>query len=150
MLRALIQPLTERGAYDRAAEADKVFLEDIASARRRGGVGADRRGRRGRAARPIASRRGALERGQARPPHDPARLRQVRAGRPGVRAGAARGLERQDGRRTYVHVDGLSEPVVASRSERAILADVEAALAEAAGLPRRSRGGGAAGQESLL
>jgi hypothetical protein len=60
------------------------------------------------------------------------------------------GGERQDGRRTYVHVDGLSEPVVASRSERAILADVEAALAEAAGLPRRRRGAGAAGQESLL
>jgi hypothetical protein len=51
--------------------------------------------------------------------------------------------ERGDGRRTYVHVDGLSEPVVASRSERAILADVEAALTEAAGLPRRR--GGAAG-----
>ena len=58
------------------------------------------------------------------------------------------GSERQDGRRTYVHVDGLSEPVVASRSERAILADVETALAEAAGLPRRRRG--APGQESLL
>ena len=36
--------------------------------------------------------------------------------------------ERGDGRRTYVHVDGLTEPLVASRSERAILADVEAAL----------------------
>jgi hypothetical protein len=60
------------------------------------------------------------------------------------------GGERQDGRRTYVHVDGLTEPVVASRSERAILADVEAALAEAAGLPRRPRASGAAGQESLL
>jgi hypothetical protein len=59
------------------------------------------------------------------------------------------GGERQDGRRTYVHVEGLSEPVVASRSERAILADVETALAEAAGLPRRRRGT-AAGQESLL
>ena len=59
------------------------------------------------------------------------------------------GSERQDGRRTYVHVEGLSEPVVASRSERAILADVELALAEAAGLPRRRRGA-AAGQESLL
>jgi hypothetical protein len=58
------------------------------------------------------------------------------------------GAERRDGRRTYVHVDGLSEPVVASRSERAILADVEAALAEAAGIPRRRRA--AAGQESLL
>jgi hypothetical protein len=59
------------------------------------------------------------------------------------------GGERRDGRRTYVHVDGLSEPVVASRSERAILADVEAALAEAAGIPRRRRST-AAGQESLL
>jgi hypothetical protein len=57
--------------------------------------------------------------------------------------------ERKDGRRTYVHVEGLSEPIVASRSERAILADAEAALAEAAGIPRRRRGT-AAGQESLL
>ena len=57
--------------------------------------------------------------------------------------------DRRDGRRTYVHVDGLSEPLVASRSERAILADAESALAEAAGIPRRSRGV-AAGQESLL
>jgi hypothetical protein len=56
--------------------------------------------------------------------------------------------ERRDGRRTYVHVEGMSEPVVASRSERAILADVEAALTEAAGIPRRRRT--AAGQESLL
>ncbi len=44
--------------------------------------------------------------------------------------------ERGEGRRTYVHVDGLDAPVVASRSERAILADVEAALVEAAGVPR--------------
>jgi hypothetical protein len=58
------------------------------------------------------------------------------------------GDERGDGRRTYVHVDGLSEPIVASRSERAILADVESALAEAAGIPRRKRP--APGQESLL
>src|SRR5580765_4046660 len=58
---------------------------------------------------------------------------------------------RGDGRRTYVHVEGLSEPVVASRSERAILADVEAALQEAAGIPRRRRStrGSDAGQESL-
>lgn len=61
------------------------------------------------------------------------------------------GAERRDGRRTYVHVDGLTEPIVASRSERAILTDVETALAEAAGIPRRSRASGpAAGQESLL
>jgi hypothetical protein len=58
---------------------------------------------------------------------------------------------RGDGRRTYVHVDGLSEPIVASRSERAILTDVEAALAEAAGIPRRRRAARATdpGQESL-
>ena len=48
--------------------------------------------------------------------------------------------ERGDGRRTYVHVDGVSEPVVASRSERAILADVEAALADVTGRPRRRAG----------
>ncbi len=57
--------------------------------------------------------------------------------------------ERGDGRRTYVHVDGLTEPIIASRSERAILADVESALAEAAGIPRQRRSG-SKGQESLL
>jgi hypothetical protein len=56
--------------------------------------------------------------------------------------------ERGDGRRTYVHVDGLAEPIVASRSERAILADVEAALTEAAGMPRKARV--AKGQDSLI
>jgi hypothetical protein len=35
------------------------------------------------------------------------------------------GHERGDGRRTLVWVEGLAEPVVASRSERAILADIE-------------------------
>ena len=50
--------------------------------------------------------------------------------------------ERGDGRRTYVHVDGLDQPLVASRSERAILADVEAALTEAAGVPRARGGAG--------
>jgi hypothetical protein len=55
---------------------------------------------------------------------------------------------RGEGRRTYVHVDGLAEPLVASRSERAILADVEAALTEAAGVPRRRSA--AKGQESLI
>ena len=57
--------------------------------------------------------------------------------------------ERGEGRRTYVHVDGLAAPLVASRSERAILADVEAALTEAAGVPRAPRGV-AKGQETLL
>ena len=44
--------------------------------------------------------------------------------------------DRGDGRRTYVHVDGMAEPLVASRSERAILVDVDGALTDAAGLPR--------------
>jgi hypothetical protein len=56
--------------------------------------------------------------------------------------------ERGDGRRTYVHVDGMSEPLVASRSERAILADLDAAIAESAGVPRRRRRG-SAGQGEL-
>lgn len=45
--------------------------------------------------------------------------------------------ERGDGRRTFVHVEGVDSPLVASRSERAILADIETALVEAAGIPRR-------------
>jgi hypothetical protein len=44
--------------------------------------------------------------------------------------------DRGDGRRTYVHVEGMTEPLVASRSERAILAELDAALTDAAGLPR--------------
>jgi hypothetical protein len=46
------------------------------------------------------------------------------------------GDERGDGRRTYVHVEGIAEPILASRSERAILADVEEAEA---GPSRRRR-----------
>jgi hypothetical protein len=57
--------------------------------------------------------------------------------------------ERGDGRRTYVHVEGLDEPIVASRSERAILADVEAALVEAAGIPQRRRRA-ASGQDAIF
>ena len=48
--------------------------------------------------------------------------------------------ERGDGRRTYVHVEGMEKPIVASRSERAIMEEIEEALTEAAGVPRRSRG----------
>ena len=58
------------------------------------------------------------------------------------------GTDRGDGRRTYVHVEGLAEPLVASRSERAILTDVEESLQEAAGVPRRRRG--KSGQEGLF
>ena len=59
------------------------------------------------------------------------------------------GTDRGDGRRTYVHVEGLAEPLVASRSERAILTDVEESLQEAAGVPRRRKGRGG-GQEGLF
>jgi hypothetical protein len=44
--------------------------------------------------------------------------------------------ERGDGRRTYVHVEGIDEPILASRSERAILADLEEATG---GAPKRRR-----------
>jgi len=57
--------------------------------------------------------------------------------------------ERGDGRRTYVHVEGIGEPLVASRSERAILADLDAAVAESAGVPRRRRRGAGGGQGEL-
>lgn len=45
------------------------------------------------------------------------------------------GPERGDGRRTLVYVEGLEEPIVASRSEGAIATD----LAEALGQSRSSR-----------
>ncbi len=57
--------------------------------------------------------------------------------------------QRGEGRRTYVHVEGIAEPLVASRSERAILADVETALSEAAGVPRRRGPSVSREQESL-
>ena len=41
--------------------------------------------------------------------------------------------DRGDGRRTRVWVDGISEPLIASRTERTILADMERAL------PRQTR-----------
>jgi hypothetical protein len=57
--------------------------------------------------------------------------------------------ERGDGRRTLVHVDGIDEPIVASRSEGAIAADVAAALGHAS--PRgRHEGAGLPGQEPLF
>jgi hypothetical protein len=55
------------------------------------------------------------------------------------------GAERGDGRRTLVHVEGIEDPIVASRSEGAIARDVAAALGrgprEASVLP---------GQEALF
>jgi hypothetical protein len=48
------------------------------------------------------------------------------------------GDERGDGRRTRVWVDGIPEPLIASRTERTILADMDDATA-AAGTIRRRR-----------
>ena len=58
------------------------------------------------------------------------------------------GRQRGDGRRTLVHVEGIDEPLVASRSEGAIARDVAAAL----GLPPRRGEDGAVlpGQEPLF
>ena len=56
--------------------------------------------------------------------------------------------ERGDGHRTYVHVEGIAEPLVASRSERAILADLDAALGGSTGASRRRRAA-ASGQGEL-
>jgi hypothetical protein len=46
--------------------------------------------------------------------------------------------DRGDGRRTRVWVDGISEPLIASRTERTILADMERALPRQARSRRRS------------
>jgi hypothetical protein len=60
-------------------------------------------------------------------------------------AGPARG----DGRRTLVHVEGIEEPIVASRSESAIAIDLAAALGQVS--PRgRHEGAGLPGQEPLF
>ena len=58
------------------------------------------------------------------------------------------GGDRGDGRRTLVHVDGLAEPMVASRSERAIEADVRGAIGEPA--PARGRDGGPGAEQPPL
>lgn len=41
------------------------------------------------------------------------------------------GRARGDGRRTLVHVEGIDEPLIASRSEQAIARDIAAALGQA-------------------
>ncbi len=56
------------------------------------------------------------------------------------------GMARGDGRRTLVHVEGIDEPVVASRSEAAIARD----LATALGQPWPYRSEGHPGQEALF
>jgi len=59
------------------------------------------------------------------------------------------GPARGDGRRTLVHVEGIEEPLVASRSERALAEDLAAALGQE---PPGGRHGDprAPGQEALF
>lgn len=59
------------------------------------------------------------------------------------------GPSRGDGRRTLVHVEGIEEPLIASRSEAAIARDLADALGQT--LPGGRREGAAApGQEALF
>jgi hypothetical protein len=58
------------------------------------------------------------------------------------------GPDRGDGRRTLVHVEGIEEPLVASRSEGAIARDVADALSHPA--PGGRREGHIPGQEQLF
>jgi hypothetical protein len=57
------------------------------------------------------------------------------------------GPDRGDGHRTLVHIEGIDEPVVASRSEGAIARDVAIALGQAS--PGGTREG-LPGQEALF
>lgn len=59
------------------------------------------------------------------------------------------GDERGDGRRTLVYVEGVEEPLVASRSEGAIARDLAEALGQAPGRGRRD-GSSLTGQEPLF
>ncbi len=59
------------------------------------------------------------------------------------------GQRRGDGRRTLVHVEGIDDPIIASRSESAIARDVAIALGHDTG-SGRSDGPANAAQESLF
>jgi hypothetical protein len=59
------------------------------------------------------------------------------------------GRDRGDGRRTLVHVEGIEDPIVASRSEGAIARDVAAALGQP-GQPGHEDRSGLPGQEALF
>lgn len=56
------------------------------------------------------------------------------------------GEDRGDGRRTLVHVEGLEQPIVASRAEGAIARDIQIAL----GQPVTRARGEVPGQEALF
>jgi hypothetical protein len=57
------------------------------------------------------------------------------------------GGDRGDGRRTLVHVEGIEDPIIASRSEGAIARDVAVALGQPGG---RAEGASLPGQEALF
>jgi hypothetical protein len=57
------------------------------------------------------------------------------------------GQARGDGRRTLVHVEGIDQPVIASRSEGAIARDIAVALGHSA---LRARTDAIEGQEALF
>jgi hypothetical protein len=57
------------------------------------------------------------------------------------------GRDRGDGRRTLVYVDGIEDPIVASRSEAAIERDVAGALGRGRGV---REGAELPGQEALF
>ena len=57
------------------------------------------------------------------------------------------GGDRGDGRRTLVYVEGLEQPIVASRSEGAIARDLADALGQS---PRGRDGSGLPGQDPLF
>jgi hypothetical protein len=58
------------------------------------------------------------------------------------------GAERGDGRRTLVYVEGVEQPIIASRSEAAIAGDLATALGQSP--PRGRRDAGPPGQEPLF
>ncbi len=59
--------------------------------------------------------------------------------------------ERGDGKRTLVHVDGIAEPLVASRSEAAIALDLAVALGQETPRGRHGSGSGEIpGQDPLF
>jgi hypothetical protein len=62
------------------------------------------------------------------------------------------GIERGDGRRTLVHVEGIEEPLIASRSEAAIAHDLAVALGQQTpgGRSRGAGGDSIDGQEPLF
>ena len=58
------------------------------------------------------------------------------------------GADRGDGRRTLVYIEGIDDPIVASRSEGAIAREIAGALGRGAG--RLREGAELPGQEALF